>query len=220
MKKISLILLCFLAFASSTQAQIFSQKRVQLRANDQLAYVFGYLKSDDMTFKNLVLPDPETKVVLMHDAFGRPLYVLMTNSMFDSTNAQIARMPVDSAGRSIGLEFNLTYLSSFSWQSRKSIKNISNKQQKAITKVLNSKVKYCLMQQGSQAVYGVRITDKSSEYYGQIVPDFSGSTVVVKQVATPIGLPGGKMEIKPPVPVTDTAKAKINPVKTNKRAFD
>lgn len=206
MKKILLFLTC-LVFASSANSQLIGRKKVQLEANDKLAYVYNYLKSDTMIFKNLILPDPNTKVVMMHDAYGDPLYVLMTNEVFDSTNAQIARL--SNLGIVYGLEFNLTYLSAFSWQKRKAIKNINNKYQKAITKVFNTKVKYCLMQQGSRPVKGKRILDKDSPNYGQIIPDFSVSTSDVAPSAntTPIVMPVENMkEVKKPAPAEEKPK--------------
>jgi hypothetical protein len=187
MKKV-VLLLCIFAIAMIADAQPFKRKITQKEANDKLAYVFGYLKSDTMTFKNMVLPDPNTKVVMMHDVYGNALYVLITSEVFDTTNAQISRL---SEREGIyGLEFTLTYLSSFSWQNRKSIRKIDDPYQKAITKVFNTKVKYCLMQQGAQEVRGRRILDPKLSNYGKIVPDFSlnpGSTnaVAAKKTNTP-----------------------------------
>lgn len=202
MKKI-LFFLCFLAFTANVHSQIFSQKKVQVKANDQLAYVFGYLKSDTMIFKNLILPDPNTKVVMMHDAFGNPLYVLMASDVFDTTNSQISRLS-EIKDKIIGLEFNLTYLSAFSWQNRKDIKKIKDPYQKAITKVFNTKVKYCLMQQGSHAVNGKRITDPKSPNYGQIVPDFSTEVMATEVAPTKPATP----VVLTPVEKKDTITAK------------
>ncbi len=212
MKRIVIFFLCFLAFNITVNAQLgIFDKKVQDDANDKLAYVFDYLKSDTMLFKNLILPDPNTKVVLMHDAFGRPLYVLITSEVFDSVNSQIAA--ISQGDQLLGLEFNLTYLSAFSWQKRKDIKKISNRYQKAITKVFNEKVKFCLMQQGSHTVKGVRIIDKNSPLYGQKIPDFTdaGSEAVVKKSNTPVAPPIEKTK------VTEKEKVKQEDKKTEKK---
>jgi hypothetical protein len=221
MKKIA-ILIGFLAFTIGVNAQIlkiFREKKVQEQSNDKLGYVFGYLKSDTMIFKSLMLRDTTMKVVMMHDVFGDPLLVLLAGDVFDSTNSQIRQLSVVK-DKIIGLEFNLTYLDDFSWQSKKKIRNIDDRYQKAMTKVFNSKVKYCLMQQSSHAVFGKRILDQKSPNYGQIIPDFGAEVTVDNKQVTTSEKKITETPVAPPVDKKTTEKEKAKAEKKTTKKGD
>jgi hypothetical protein len=174
MKRILLMVLIAVMGIHTASAQIFGKKKkTQEEATDVLAYTFSYLKSDTLRYKTLMLRDTSLTIGMLHDNKGNPMYVIMPRTEIDSINLKIKRMASDPQYGILGLEFNLTYIEDFSYQSMETIKDIKDKYQKNMTKTFNKKIKYILMQQSPRAVRGKRIVDPKDKNYGKVVPDFT-----------------------------------------------